>query len=330
MRRTLSADDYIAGVLAQDRMILARAITLVESNNPAHRGTARAVLNGIMAQTGQAIRLGITGVPGAGKSTFIESLGTHLTDQNHRVAVLAVDPSSSLRGGSILGDKTRMTTLASRETAFIRPSPTQGSLGGVHRKTRESMLLCEAAGYDVILVETVGVGQSETEVASMVDTYLVLMIAGAGDELQGIKKGILEVADILAINKADGDNVQAAKAARREYANALHLFVPKDAAWHPPVMMCSAVTHEGIDLLWEKVLSHRQTLAQSGLLAQKRGEQNQSWLWALIEHELLSRFKSDTAIQDALGAMLPGVTNGQLNPTEAAETLLNLFHGFKS
>jgi len=327
-RRNLSTDDYVEGILAQDVSILGRAISLVESNNAEHRQVAQEVLRRIMDRSGKAIRLGVTGSPGVGKSTFIESLGTHLIEaKNHRVAVLAVDPSSSRRGGSILGDKTRMERLAALPTAFIRPSPSKGSLGGVHRKTRESMLICEAAGYDVILVETVGVGQSETEVADMVDTYLVLLLAGAGDELQGIKKGILEVADMLAINKADGDNRELADRARRDFKNALHLFTPRDAAWHPPVLTCSALESSGIERVWEKVLEHRDLMMETGEFDRRRASQNHSWLWSLIEHELLERFKADPKVQSRLKALLPEVSQGRVNPTEAATTLLNLFHG---
>lgn len=286
------------------------------------------MLDHLMPRTGSAIRLGITGVPGVGKSTFIEALGLHLIHGlGLSVAVLAVDPSSSVRGGSILGDKTRMQQLSQETEAFIRPSPSQGSLGGVHRKTRESLLVCEAAGFDVVLVETVGVGQSETTVANMVDTFLVLMLAGAGDELQGIKKGILEVADILAINKADGENLRAADRARRDYKNALHLFTPRDAAWHPPVLTCSALESSGIEKVWDTVISHRETLKTSGAFFSRRAEQNQSWLWSLVEDELLQTFKADLNVQNELSALADPVRKGQINATGAADRLLKIFFG---
>jgi LAO/AO transport system kinase len=286
------------------------------------------MLDQLMPRTGSAIRLGITGVPGVGKSTFIEALGLHLINGlGLSVAVLAVDPSSSVRGGSILGDKTRMQRLSQETEAFIRPSPSQGSLGGVHRKTRESLLVCEAAGFDVVLVETVGVGQSETTVANMVDTFLVLMLAGAGDELQGIKKGILEVADILAINKADGENLSAADRARRDYKNALHLFTPRDAAWHPPVLTCSALESSGIEKVWDTVIEHRETLKASGSFSSRRAEQNQSWLWSLVEDELLQTFKADPDVQEELAMLVDPVRTGQINPTGAADRLLKIFFG---
>lgn len=327
-RQSLNVQDYVRGVESGDRAVLARAITLVESNRADHREMAHDMLDQLMPRTGSAIRLGITGVPGVGKSTFIEALGLHLINGlGLSVAVLAVDPSSSVRGGSILGDKTRMQRLSQETEAFIRPSPSQGSLGGVHRKTRESLLVCEAAGFDVVLVETVGVGQSETTVANMVDTFLVLMLAGAGDELQGIKKGILEVADILAINKADGENLSAADRARRDYKNALHLFTPRDAAWHPPVLKCSALESNGIEKVWNTVIEHRETLKASGSFSSRRAEQNQSWLWSLVEDELLQTFKADPDVQEELAMLVDPVRTGQINPTGAADRLLKIFFG---
>lgn len=321
-RRELSAQDYIDGVLKNDLTILARAITLVESNRRDHQLLAQQVLDALMPHTGTSIRVGITGVPGVGKSTFIESLGMLLVEQGLRVAVLAIDPTSSLRGGSILGDKTRMARLSMHTSAFIRPSPSQGSLGGVHRKTRETMLLCEAAGFDVVLVETVGVGQSETRVADMVDTFLVLMLSGAGDELQGIKKGILEVADLLAINKADGDNMLAAQKARRAYKNAIHLFAQRDANWIPPVLTCSAITNDGVDEVWETILEHRETAIESGGFQARRHKQQKHWLWDIVEQEWMARFRERT--KDVLHDVENQVTDGILSPTSGALQLLAL------
>ncbi|HSO18397.1 MAG TPA: methylmalonyl Co-A mutase-associated GTPase MeaB, partial [Desulfosarcina sp.] len=265
---------YVQGVLDRNRLMLSRTITLIESTLSAHQEMARTIIDRLLPHTGNAIRLGITGVPGAGKSTFIESFGTHLTDRDHRVAVLAIDPSSTRSGGSILADKTRMEKLSVNEMAFIRPSPSSGTLGGVARKTRESMLVCEAAGFDVIIIETVGVGQSETTVASMVDFFLVLMIAGAGDELQGIKKGVLEVADAIVINKADGDNIRRAEMARKEYETALHLLMPASPHWSPPVMTCSAIEMKGIDGIWNTILDHREKMTAAGEIADKRKRQS--------------------------------------------------------
>ena len=256
--------DYVRGVLARNRRMIAKAITLIESSHPAHQELARTVVDRLLPGTGKAIRLGITGVPGVGISTFIESFGMMLVQKGHQVAVLAVDPSSSRSGGSILADKTRMERLSTEERAFIRPSPSGGTLGGVARKTRETMLVCEAAGFDVIIVETVGVGQSESTVASMVDFFLVLMLAGAGDELQGIKRGVLELADAIAINKADGDNVEKAEKARKAYETAVHLLTPSSPNWTAPVLTCSALEMTGIDEIWETSLEHGKTLSSTG------------------------------------------------------------------
>jgi len=306
-------------------MILGRAISLVESNHHDHRELAQQVLAKILPETGGALRVGVTGVPGVGKSTFIETLGQELIEEGLSIAVLAVDPTSSVRGGSILGDKTRMGKLAAAESAFIRPSPTQGSLGGVHRKTRETMLICEAAGFDLVLVETVGVGQSETEVADMVDTYLVLMLAGAGDQLQGIKKGIIEVADILAINKADGDNKDRAEMARREYKSALHIFGKHHEFWHPKVLTCSAQTGDGIAEVWQTVLDHRTALEDAGELEARRQRQRLKWMWSLVENELLARLKENAEVRELAPELEKAVLNGQTPPTRAALQLLDAF-----
>jgi LAO/AO transport system kinase len=321
-RQVLGLEDYVKGVETCDRAILARAITLIESNRREHQVLAQELLDQVIQRTGHAVRLGITGVPGVGKSTFIEALGMWLVGQGKRVAVLAIDPTSSVRGGSVLGDKTRMAQLSMHPDAFVRPSPSQGSLGGVHRKTRESLLLCEAAGFDVVLVETVGVGQSETRVADMVDTFLVLMLAGAGDELQGIKKGILEVADLLAINKADGDNVVQAERARRDYKNAIHLFTPRDAEWTPPVLTCSGLRGEGVENVWQTVLEHRRTMLTSGKFEDRRRRQQLHWLWDLVQQEWMARFKERTS--EATDDIEARVLAGTLSPTSGALKLLGI------
>ena len=319
-----SADSqvYIDGVLAGERRMLSKSITLVESSLASHMVMARKILDSLLPHTGKAVRLGITGVPGVGKSTFIESLGITLVEEGHRVAVLAVDPSSSRSGGSVMADKTRMEKLAVEENAFIRPSPSGGTLGGVARKTRETMLICEAAGYDVIIVETVGVGQSESTVASMVDFFLVLMLAGAGDELQGIKKGILELADALTITKADGDNLEKAKKAAGTYQNALHFLRPASPTWIPPVLTCSAVENIGIREIWQTILEHRNKLFDTGELEQKRRQQALDWLWSLIEEGLKTRFKQNPDIKKRLPQVASAVEKGITAPTIAAEELL--------
>ncbi len=324
-RRELDIDDYVEGIRSGDRTILARAITLVESNAPAHQEMAQEVLLRVLPDTGTAHRIGITGVPGVGKSTFIEKLGTQLTGEGHRVAVLAVDPSSGVSGGSILGDKTRMAKLSVDPNAFVRPSPTAGSLGGVNRKTRETMLLCEAAGFDVLLVETVGVGQSETVVAEMVDFFLVLMLAGAGDELQGIKRGILELADMVAINKADGDNATKAKVARSEYAGAIRYLRPASEYWAPPVLTCSGLSGQGLSELWERICEHRRILNEHGELAAKRQKQLVSWTWSMIEDQLLSALRHHPEVAARLPQIEADVAAGRLTPTRAAQEVLRGF-----
>ena len=321
---------YIQGVLNRDTRVLAKTITLIESSLPAHQKLAREIINQLLPETGNAIRLGISGVPGAGKSTFIESFGSMLVEKGHRVAVLAVDPSSKRSGGSVLADKTRMEKLAVAADAFIRPSPSGGTLGGVARKTRESMLICEAAGYDVLIVETVGVGQSETTVASMVDFFLLIMIAGAGDEIQGIKKGVIEVADAIAINKADGDNVERANFARKQYENALHYLIPASSVWSPKVVTCSSLETEdsGIRTLWNVVREHRQRFIESGALDLKRQKQALEWMWALVEEGLKERFYKNQAIVNLLPKISREVEEGKKAPTVAADELL-FFNGKK-
>lgn len=324
-RRQLSVDDYVEGVIQRDRVILARAITLIESNRPQHREMAQEVLQRLLPHTGRAHRLGITGVPGAGKSTFIESFGRLLTSRGHFVAVLAIDPSSTVTGGSILGDKTRMNRLANDPSAFVRPSPSAGTLGGVARKTRETMLVCEAAGYDVVMIETVGVGQSETVVARMVDFFLVLMIAGAGDELQGIKRGVLEMADMIAVNKADGDNVMKAQRARRQYESALHFMRPASPNWTPPVETCSALENEGLEALWHHITEHRRKLSRSGELPAKRRRQMIEWMWSMVEDQLMSAFRNHPEVRSQLPRIEGEVKDGLLPPTKAARQILEVF-----
>jgi LAO/AO transport system kinase len=317
-------EGLLRGVRNQERRALAKAITLVESQHPEHRRLAGRLIDQLLSTTGEAVRLGITGVPGVGKSTFIEALGMQLVERGHKVAVLAVDPSSQRSGGSIMADKTRMERLSAAPGAFIRPSPAGRTLGGVGRMTRETMLVCEAAGFDVIIVETVGVGQSETTVASMVDFFLVLMLAGAGDQLQGIKKGVLELADAVVINKADGDNLQRAEKARREYEAALHLLNPASPTWSPPVRTCSALTLTGIDAVWDLVCDHRDKLAATGELAEKRRGQALDWMWALVEEGLRNRFQRHPGVQARLPDLGREVATGRTAATRAARELLFL------
>jgi LAO/AO transport system kinase len=310
-------------VRSGSRAALARAITLMESRRPDHREAARALLQALMPDTGKAVRVGITGVPGVGKSTAIDTLGAMLTEKGHRVAVLAVDPSSTRTGGAILGDKTRMARLSVDPNAFIRPSPSSGTLGGVAAKTRETMLLCEAAGFDVILVETVGVGQSETAVADLTDFFLVLMLPGAGDELQGIKKGILELADLIAVNKADDAGARA-KAAAAEYKAALHILTPASNAWTPPVLTVSGLTGQGLDELWAKVLDHRSRLEATGELAAKRRAQDTKWMWALVHERLHERLTQDPSLRKRVPEVERAIAQGTLSPTAAAAEIVAL------
>lgn len=319
MAELLTTDQYVAGVRAGDPAILGRAITLVESARADHRLAADELVQALLPFSGSAHRVGITGVPGVGKSTFIESLGGRLTAKGRRVAVLAVDPTSSRTGGSILGDKTRMPTLAADTNAFIRPSPSSGTLGGVTRATRESIVVVEAAGFDVVLVETVGVGQSEIVVHGMVDCFLVLMLAGAGDELQGIKKGILELADLLAVNKADGSNEVAARAAARTYASALHLLEPSHPDWTPPVVTCSGLHGVGLDELWAHVEAHRELMVDNGAFAAKRLQQQISWMWSMVDDRL--RVAARAIPQRA--AIEAAVLAGEVTPARAAADVLS-------
>lgn len=312
-------------VRAGDRMWLARAITLVESRLPQHQALSGELLTALMPATGSADRIGLTGVPGVGKSTFIDQFGINLTASGHRVAVLAVDPTSQRTGGAILGDKTRMARLANDPNAFVRPSPAGDSLGGVARRTRETILLCEAAGFDVVLVETVGVGQSETTVSQMVDIFVVLMLSGAGDELQGIKKGVLELADLIAVNKADGDNEQRARLAAVEYRRAVHLMTPASPTWTPPVLTCSAVQNIGLTEIWQQIEAHRDKLAATGERAERRRQQQIGWMWSLISDRLLDEFRGSPMVRQHLSAIEAAVLSGDLPAGAAADHLLRLF-----
>lgn len=319
------AEFYIQGVLEGNRRTLAKTITLIESSLTRHQTIAGRIIHELLSYTGKAVRLGITGVPGVGKSTFIETFGMMLIEKGKRVAVLAIDPSSSRSGGSIMADKTRMERLSINPGAFIRPSPSGGTLGGVARKTRETMLVCEAAGFDVVIVETVGVGQSETTVSGMVDFFLVLMLSGAGDELQGIKKGVLELADALTINKADGDNIEKAALSKKTYETALHLIQPSSPTWTPPVMTCSAKDGVGIDAIWNTVLEYREKMSYTGELAEKRRKQALAWMWNLIEEGLKDKFHSHPLIKKHLPEVVRGVEKGEKTPTQAAMMLLNFW-----
>ena len=325
MARPLDVATLAKGVLAGDRGLLSRAITLVESAKADHRARAQELLVELLPHAGGAHRVGITGVPGVGKSTFIDALGTTLTGAGHRVAVLAVDPSSTRTGGSILGDKTRMARLAVDEAAFIRPSPTSGTLGGVARATRETIVLMEAAGYDIVLVETVGVGQSETTVANMVDCFLVLTLARTGDQLQGIKKGVLELADVIAVNKADGEHERDARKAARELAGALRLLRGAEATWSPPVLTCSGLNDLGLDTVWEQIAVHHRTLSDSGELAAKRRQQQVDWTWTMVRETLLTRLREHPEIRTLAPELERQVRAGELTPTLAAERILDAF-----
>lgn len=328
-RRRLTIEEYSAGVIAGDKIILSRAITLCESNLEEDRKLAEEVLAAIIPYSGNSLRIGITGVPGVGKSTFIESFGKHLTSLNKKTAVLAIDPSSQKTKGSILGDKTRMEALAHDPLAFIRPTATGTALGGVGNKTREVMLLCEAAGFEIIIVETVGVGQSETAVKGMVDFFLLLMLAGAGDELQGMKKGIMEMADAIAINKADGSNIMAAKKAKAEYQNALHLFPVHESGWQPKVLTCSAVQKEGLKAIWELISSYKEVTLNNGFFHENRRIQNIQWMQEVIKQDLESHFLQHPLVKSRLPKLESEVLKGDLPALNAAKILLSIYKGEK-
>ena len=323
MPRAVDVGEYAKGVLAGNRGTLARAITLIESTRADHRTAAQELLVELLPHAGGAHRVGITGVPGVGKSTFIDALGTKLTAAGHRVAVLAVDPSSTRTGGSILGDKTRMSRLAVHPDAYIRPSPTSGTLGGVAKATRETMVLLEAAGFDVILVETVGVGQSEVAVANMVDTFVFLTLARTGDQLQGIKKGVLELADIVVVNKADGEHAAEAKVAARELAGAIRLIHPRETLWRPPVLTMSALQETGLSELWDTVQKHRQVLTDGGEFEARRRLQQVDWTWSMVRNVVLDRVLSHPAVKKIRAEVERQVRDGELTPELAARQILD-------
>ncbi|MDR2788333.1 MAG: methylmalonyl Co-A mutase-associated GTPase MeaB [Candidatus Accumulibacter sp.] len=323
-RRELEVDEYVDGVLSGDRAVLARAITLVESNAERHQDKAQEMLSRLIPHVGKTVRIGFTGVPGSGKSSLIETLGLRLCERGHRLAVLAVDPSSSVTGGSILGDKTRMEQLSRNRSAYIRPSPSGGVLGGVARKSRETMIVCEAAGFDVIFVETVGVGQSEITVRSMVDLFLLLQIAGAGDELQGIKKGVMERCDLVVVNKADGDNKTRARAARADYERILRYLQPSTEGWKTRALACSAYTGEGVDELWDVVEAFRANTLASGVFEKRRQQQNLDWMHNLVVEQIKRAFYGNANIKLNMQAIEQRVIDGKISPTQAATHLLRL------
>ena len=320
-RRDLTTDDYVDGILKGDRVILSRAITLAESLNPDHQKMAQEMIERCLPHAGHSLRIGITGVPGVGKSTFIEAFGKHLTSIGKKIAVLAIDPSSERSKGSILGDKTRMELLSTDPNAFIRPSPSGLTLGGVARKTRETIVLCEAAGFDIIIVETVGVGQSETVVKSMVDFFLLLMLAGAGDELQGIKRGIMEMADALVINKADGDNIHAAEVARTRYQSALHLFPLNENGWVVPVATCSSIEHTSIDKVWQIMCDFEQHTKANGFFEKNRNEQNVKIFYDWIDFTIKNNFFNNPDVQTKIDELLPKVLDGRITPYQAGNAV---------
>lgn len=326
-RKKQPSKAYIDGIRTGDRIMLSRAITLVESAKPQDQKKAQAIIEGCMDSRASSIRIGITGIPGVGKSTFIEALGGHLLGRRDKLAVLAIDPTSSRTKGSILGDKTRMETLSNRDDVYIRPSPTSGSLGGVARKTRETILLCEAAGFDTIIIETVGVGQSEIAVHSMVDFFLLLMITGAGDELQGIKRGIVEMADAIAINKADGDNITKAQRAAAEYKRALHLYPPAQSGWLPQVNVCSALTGKGIEKIWSTIEDYLELTCNNGYFQKNRQNQAVHWMHETIEEHLKNQFYNNGKIKSRLADIEQKVRNGQITSYRAASKLLELVKG---
>lgn len=324
-RKLHSVEEYVDGIRSGNIALLSKAVTLVESSRPEHQRIAQEIIMKCLPFSGNSIRIGITGVPGVGKSTFIEALGKHITLHGGKLAVLAIDPSSERSKGSILGDKTRMEELSVDKNAYIRPSPSAGSLGGVARKTRETIVLCEAAGFDHIFIETVGVGQSETAVHSMSDFFLLLMLAGAGDELQGIKRGIMEMADLIAINKADGNNQEKAQMARRQYVNALHLFPPKESKWVPGVLTCSALTKTGIAEIWDTILEYKQLVADNGYFNQKRQEQASYWMHETIEEYIRRSFYQHPVMKEKIKDYEKRVLNSELSSFAAAGELFNLF-----
>jgi LAO/AO transport system kinase len=328
-RNLLSANEYVSGILKGDITLLSKAVTLVESSKSEHQQLAQEIITQCLPHSGKSVRIGITGVPGVGKSTFIEALGKYITRRGEKLAVLAIDPSSERTKGSILGDKTRMEELAGDSNAYIRPSPSAGSLGGVARKTRETIILCEAAGFSHILIETVGVGQSETAVHSMTDFFLLLMLAGAGDELQGIKRGIMEMADLIAINKADGNNVEKAQMAQVQYKNAIHLFPKKDSDWDPGVLTCSAFHKVGIDTIWQQVEKYKKQTVDNGYFFKKRNEQSTYWMHETIEEHLKRNFYDHPEIKERLKVLENYVLNDRMSSFIAAGELLKLYSNLK-
>lgn len=325
-RKRLSVDTYTEGILHKNRVVLSQAITLVESKLTADNELAEAVINNVIPYSGKSLRIGITGVPGVGKSTFIEAFGKYLTAKGKKVAVLTIDPSSQRSKGSILGDKTRMEELANDPNAYVRPSASGNTLGGIHSKTRETILLCEAAGFDVIIIETVGVGQSETSVKGLVDFFLLLMLYNAGDELQGIKRGIMEMADAIAINKVDGDNLQKGKLAQRQYQNALHMFPPNPNGWIPQVVTASALKAIGIDAIWEMICAYEAQTKANGSFAENRKQQNLEWMEETIKYHLISDFYQNKEVVAAMKPMKQFIIEEKLPAITVAKKLLNLYH----
>lgn len=324
-RRELSTTEFVTAILNGNRVVLSQAITLVESNNIDHQKKAQTIVNACLPHSGKSIRVGVTGTPGVGKSTFVESMGEYITSLGKKLAVLAIDPTSQISHGSILGDKTRMENLSNNPNAFIRPSAAGKSLGGVARKTRETIILCEAAGFDVVFVETVGVGQSEVAVHSMVDFFLLLLLPGGGDELQGIKRGVVEMADMIAINKADGDNLAKAKESRKAYRNGLHMFPPKNSNWTAQAMICSALKNAGIQEIWQSINQYQQFTKKNNYFENNRQQQAQYWLTETIQNELKSRFENHLDVKNNLQLIQEKVQHGQITPFAGAEELMRLF-----